>query len=167
MIGPICVAYVLEVLVGPTSWSVTQEPWIDGLVIMALGRLPRKVAYGSILTQFTIAVVLDVVVDIGSLLHDHIHVDLHIQRVRFVHELLVELVRAEMRIYVREVEWPISVKRRASPLHRLVLQNRCGQDCRRAERLDVRQAHNRAGQIAAVVVPRIRWIESGRVTIAR
>src|ERR1022692_55650 len=78
------------------------------------------------------------------------------------HEFPEFRVRAEMRVDLREVEYPVSVVAGGAVLHGLVLERRRDPDCRGPQPLDVVELRREADEVAPVVM-----VDAGRVKAAR
>ncbi len=99
---------------------------------------------------------------VARVVDDDVQDHLQAERMGALDEPPEVVAGAEVRVDAAEVDAPVAVVAGARSLHRALHDRRCDPDRRHAEPLHVRQPCRQAGQVAAVEVARVGWIEAGQ-----
>ena len=167
-VGVIRIAKPREV--GSAAVFLTGEPGVDGCAVDASAALVRIVGDAAIGTVELVAA-LGELDDVGGVVDDDVHVELHAARVHGVDQRLEVRVGPEVRVDLREVGDPVAVIAGAfvarRPLNCLVLEDRRNPDGRRTKPLDIVEALHQALEVAAVVEALRGRIEAGHQATSR
>ena len=135
----------------------------DGRI--SLVRIVGAIAVGA--RAFRAFCILD---DIGAVVGDDVHIDLHPALVRRIDERFEFGIGAEMRVYGSEIGHPIAVIARRfltlATLHRLVLENRRKPDRGGTHALNIIEPFDQPRQIPAVEKAFVRRVEAGLHLVA-
>ncbi len=167
----VCVIGVLQPRkICSRSVALTRKPRIDRAAVHSAAALVRIVRDASVRTV-AFAFTFRKMDDVGRMVYDDIHVDLHSALVRSINEGLEVAICSEMRVDGRKIGNPISMISGAlmagEALDRLVLEDRREPDCGRAKILDVTQSAGQTLKVAPMIVTLVGRIEACDAPIAR